>query len=390
MQLGSAHLAYCTNIHPAESWTETFRALKEYTLPVRNRLISQKLIDPEAAYAIGLRLSAKAAKELSSHDHLKDFKQWLLQENCYVFTINGFPYGEFHNTRVKEQVYRPDWTETERLEYTNQLFDIIAQLCPEDCGGSVSTLPGSFKEFKATETLIFQHLYACAEHIATLSEQTQKDLHLGLEPEPLGHFENTEETLSFFKRFHQWAHTENKDITILSKHIGVNFDTCHFALEFDSCSDSLEAFQKAGVRISKVHLSNALEITPSNQVALTAIEQFNEPTYLHQCMLLQENGNIQRFRDIPEFSEASPVLSAKDTLRIHFHIPLYQLPNSPLRSTSNDTIATLKYLKNNPMCCSHIEMETYTWEVLPHDLQLPVVNQLVEEYAWTIKHAQTG
>jgi len=54
---------------------------------------------------------------------------------------------------VKEQVYRPDWTETERLEYTNQLFDIIAQLCPEDCGGSVSTLPGSFKEFKATETL---------------------------------------------------------------------------------------------------------------------------------------------------------------------------------------------------------------------------------------------
>jgi hypothetical protein len=236
------HLAYCTNIHPAESWVETLDALQKHTLMVRDQ------ISPHDPYAIGLRLSARAAEELLQNDHLSRFEAWLAREHCYVFTINGFPYGAFHGTRVKENVYRPDWSTPERLHYTNQLFDIISRLAPDGVDGSVSTLPGSFKAFHADESVIFANLESCARHLEALSDRTECDLHLGLEPEPLGHFENTQDTLAFFDRLLDQA----ADPDLLRRRLGINYDTCHFAVEFDDCRESLDAFRSAGLRISKV------------------------------------------------------------------------------------------------------------------------------------------
>src|SRR5256885_13838115 len=138
------HLAYCTNIHRGESWPETFAALNKYALAVREKVC------PGKPFAIGLRLSDQASRELCDKTTLLAFQMWLDQHNCYVFTINGFPYGRFHGTRVKEQVYAPDWTANERVEYTNRLFDLLARLVPEGIEGSVSTVPGSFKPFIKT------------------------------------------------------------------------------------------------------------------------------------------------------------------------------------------------------------------------------------------------
>src|SRR5688500_7154414 len=132
------HLAYCTNIHRGENWPQTFDALKQYTLAVKERVC------PKGPYAIGLRLSDLASRELSDPQTLLSFKRWLDQNHCYVFTINGFPYGRFHGGPVKEKVYLPDWTTQERLAYTNRLFDILAQLLPAGVEGSVSTVPGSY------------------------------------------------------------------------------------------------------------------------------------------------------------------------------------------------------------------------------------------------------
>ena len=139
------HLAYCTNIHRGENWAQTFESLRTHTLAVRDEVAAGE------AYAIGLRLSDLAARELSEPATLENFQQWLADENCYVFTINGFPFGNFHGTRVKEQVYVPDWADPARLDYTNRLFDLIAALAPEGVEGSVSTLPGSFKELITNE-----------------------------------------------------------------------------------------------------------------------------------------------------------------------------------------------------------------------------------------------
>ena len=372
------HLAYCTNIHPAESWAETLGVLQEHTLKVRD-----KVIRGDEPYAIGLRLSALAARELMEEDNLPLFQDWLSSENCYVFTINGFPYGAFHGTRVKENVYLPDWSSTDRLVYTNQLFNIISRLAPEGVEGSVSTLPGSFKAFKADESSLFANLETCARHIEDLSEQTGRDLHLGLEPEPLGHFENTRDTLAFFDRLLG----QSDDPDLLLRRVGINYDTCHFAVEFNDCRESLEAFRDAGLRISKVHLSNALAFDLDNPDAMRAIAQFDEPTYLHQ--LITNGGERRRFfTDLPEaltlLQEPSIMTEGHQEARVHFHIPLYADPATPLRSTKSHVSELLAYRRAQPDFCSHFEIETYTWGVLPDDLQKPIVDQIAEEYRWVL------
>jgi hypothetical protein len=176
------HLAYCTNVHRGETWAETLGTLEKFTLPVRARV---ELGQP---YAIGLRLGDRASRELAEPGTLREFQRWLDRHDCYVFTINGFPYGSFHGTRVKEQVYAPDWSTPERLAYTQRLFELIAHLVPAGIAGSVSTVPGSFKGWTnddpARRTAIFSNITAIGRTIAELSARTGRDLHLGLEPEP--------------------------------------------------------------------------------------------------------------------------------------------------------------------------------------------------------------
>lgn len=377
-------LAYCTNIHPAESWQETFIALQTHALRLRDILQGESgLLHP---FPIAPRLSARAATELLENDHLDRFALWVREEGCQVFTINGFPYGAFHGTRVKENVYKPDWSERSRLDYTMQLFQILLAFLKPGQQGSVSTLPGSFKEFHAPESLIFDHLIECATEIERMSELSGCDLHLGLEPEPLGHFENTEETLAFFDRL--WGHS--KDPEMLRRRIGVNYDTCHFALEYDDCITSLEAFRNAGIRISKVHLSAALAFDPGDPLAWRAIEKFNEPTYLHQVLLEESDKKITRFRDLPEcFAANTPELTRASEARVHFHIPLDADPMPPLRSTRNHAAELLAYRNANPDFCQHYEIETYTWGVLPGALQRPMEEHLAAEYRWVLERVQS-
>lgn len=400
------HLCYCTNIHPAESWKETLAALKAHTLKVRDKVLAVTR-NHEASYPIGLRLSAQAARELLERDNLADFKYWLYSESLYVYTINGFPYGSFHNTRVKENVYKPDWTTAERLVYTTDLISIIAELAPQSTGGSVSTLPASFKEFHPDDAQIFANLYATARLLETLSDLHKKDLHLGLEPEPLGYFENTAETIAFFERFNQWVISKKLSPELIYRRIGINYDTCHFALQYEDADIALNSLTTAGIRISKIHLSNALELRLTEPNSLEQIKKFDEPTYLHQVMikdLADPEGKISKYKDIknaihdksqistsePSSTEASEHQQSDQqvkahTARIHFHIPLHAEPKAPFSSTIQHTIDTLHYLKANPHICSHLEMETYTWGVLPTELQAPIEDQLTAEHLWVLE-----
>ncbi len=297
MKFHQSHLSYCTNIHPAETWAETFVVLRTHVLTVRDRLRTTGSLGADEEFAIGLRLSAVAARELLEGDHLAKFKEWLAETNTYVFTINGFPYGSFHGTRVKEQVFKPDWTERARVDYTKDLFRILAAVAKPGTGASVSTLPGSHKTFAADEAPILRHLIGLAIWLDALAAETGLDFHLGLEPEPLGHFENTVETLAFFERLHAAANNPE----VIRRRIGVNYDACHFALEYDAARASLDALTLAGIRISKIHLSSALALDPRDPAALAASRSFDEPVYFHQVLLRRVDGRICRFIDLPDF-----------------------------------------------------------------------------------------
>ncbi|MEN9578344.1 MAG: hypothetical protein RJA70_1353, partial [Pseudomonadota bacterium] len=165
---GGAHLSYCTNIHAGETWEAHFANLQEYIPQVKRRLSA------EESFGIGLRLSAAAARALSEPEHLERFKGWLADNDCYVFTINAFPYGPFHGTRVKQGVYQPDWSSPERLRYSNEVAVLLAQLLSEqaDLAGSISSVPGCFRPLadQRSRAVITEHLL---EHALTLWQLAQ-------------------------------------------------------------------------------------------------------------------------------------------------------------------------------------------------------------------------
>jgi len=373
------HLAYCTNVHPGQDWAQTFDSLNRYTLEVKRRLGCSD------RYAIGLRLSADAAQELSRKETLLEFQRWLERNGCYVFTINGFPYGSFHGTRVKESVYRPDWTDPKRLEYTKGLFDLLSVLTPPDVAGSVSTLPGSFKEFVSSpeqEQLMRKNLWDCVEHIARTSERTGRALHLGLEPEPLCWLENSTEAARFFDQMREDRPGDPR----LDQHLGLNYDACHFAIEFEEPEAALLRLQKHGIKLSKVHLSNALKLRPTPE-NLKQLAGFAEDVYLHQVIVRRDDGSLTRFKDLGAALSSSLARTATgaDEWRVHFHIPLHCQPPGEFQSTADHVVGLMKTLESAPERCSHFEMETYTWAVLPEPLRTQnVCDQIVAEYRWTL------
>ena len=373
------HLAYCTNIHRGESWPETLGALQKHTLAVRERVCSDK------PYAIGLRLSDQASRELSDKATLLAFQKWLDRHNCYVFTINGFPYGRFHGARVKEQVYTPDWTTRERVEYTNRLFDLLDQIVPDGVEGSVSTVPVSFKAFKLDDRRVRAtraNLWNCVDHLEQLARRTGKKFHLGLEPEPLCFLETSDEAVAFFEQLR----ADRPGDLRLDEHLGINYDCCHLGVEFESPSEAIGHLRRSGIRVSKIHLSNALKVHPTPEVR-EALKSFADDIYFHQTIERLPDGEIIRYTDLDEALATPLTRQAQFAVewRIHFHIPLHSRPTPLFDTTSDHILGVMDLLKANPNLCSHIEMETYTWEVLPPELKnRNVVDQLVAEYEWTL------
>ena len=374
------HLAYCTNIHPAETWAETLASLEHYTLKVRDAVMSPC---PGKPFAIGLRLSDAASRELAQPGVLAAFRHWLERNGCYVFTINGFPYGRFHGSRVKEQVYRPDWSTPERLDYTRRLFTILSgllDLAPPECEGSVSTLPGSFKAFGLNANqlrAIRRNLWECVDHMETLTAATGRALHLGLEPEPLGLFETTAETVAFFGQLSDEMPGDQRWRNFL----GVNYDVCHLACEYEKPAESFASLRENGIRISKIHLSSALCVRPVPAVR-EALEAFADDTYLHQVIAGSDGRRLREYPDLVDALKAAPCPDETEW-RVHFHVPLHMEDGELFGTTARTNLQVLEQLAADPSICRHLEMETYTWGVLPPALKSrDVVEQLAAEYAW--------
>jgi hypothetical protein len=400
MQHDRFHLTYCTNVHPGETWSAVWTNLQQYLPPLKLAL------SPDRPFGIGLRLADAASRELLQGDRLAQFKAWLAAENLYVFTLNGFPYGSFHHQVVKDQVYAPDWTVSDRLAYTQRLVQILAELLPAGLTGSISTLPLSYKPWfnhphKSLEPIWRASTLALTALTVTLAHlyaETGQLIQLGLEPEPDGLLENTAEVITFFN---QWLRPLgsaqlqqqlgiSRDVAIqhLNRHIQVCYDTCHLALEYEDPAIALGQLQAAGIGISKVQLSSAVRIMiPAAVTARQAIAQrlapFAESTYLHQVIALQPDGSLQRYRDL---APALPELLTTTAIewRIHFHVPIFLADYPLLQSTQPHLIDTLKYLQAWPIC-PHLEIETYTWTVLPADIKLDLAVSIQQEYAWVLQ-----
>jgi hypothetical protein len=393
-------LTYCTNIHPAESWEPVFESLQTYVLPLKQKL------SPDEPFGLGLRLANLASRELLEGDRLKKFKRWLDNHGLYVAIINGFPYGSFHRERVKDHVYEPDWTDAERVNYTLRLCQILAELLPVGMDGGISTSPLSYKPWlggdREKTTTAFEeatyHVTRVAFELHQIRQHTGKVIHLDIEPEPACLLETTQETIDFYKTWLRpvgaaqlvdvFELTQEDAEEALRIHIQVCFDVCHFAVEHEDPAQALQRLQEAGIGIGRVQISAALKAqVPGGQQERESLRErlsaFAESTYLHQVIVKAPDGSLTHYPDLPEALEALDQMPAGE-LRTHFHVPVFLREYEGLQSTQDDIRRTLAHLKQHPLT-NHLEVETYTWEVLPPDLKLELGASIQRELEWVVE-----
>ncbi len=398
----SGHLTYCSNIHPGEKWEDHFGQLRTY-LPGIKRKVS-----PDQPFGTGLRLSAKAANELIRPDVLEAFKNWLKQEDLYLFAINGFPYGSFHGERVKENVYAPDWSDERRLKYTLNLADILSELIPDYVDGGISTSPVSYKywfdsEADCTDVMLksVEKFSDVAWHLSQIENQKNRYIHLDIEPEPDCLLENGIETVSFFKQwllpegsnYLQRKHQLNKKDAreMLLRYIQVCYDTCHFAVEFEDPEQIINMFVSEGIGIGRTQISSALKVPlgddPKRRETLKKhLTRFNEPVYLHQVVELRSDESYRQYRDLDQALKHIDNPEAVEW-RIHFHVPVFLDRFGDLQST-RDHIKDSLPLIFEKTGCRHFEVETYTWDVLPDELKTDIGDSIVRELDWVLKEMQ--
>ncbi len=384
------HLTYCLNVHPGEAWEDCFRAIREKTLAVRKR------VAPGKPFGLGLRLGDMAVRELSEPGKRDAFRAYLQAEQLYVFTINGFPYGRFHGERVKERVYQPDWRDERRREYTIRIADVLSELMPERTNGSISTVPGTYKAWarNGDDALrMAEYMTACVAHFVELRRRTGREIHLGLEPEPDCFIETTEECVRFFREL-LFLRGRDHLARLLScstaeaeehvrRHLGVCLDTAHTAIQFEDLSETLDRYQAEGIRLSKIQLSAALEIA-NDETGRESLRVFDEPVYLHQVRARGADGRIRAW---PDLNEALGELNQEpqgEPVRVHFHVPLFWRGNPPLGTTAScldDRFMT----RLRTGACGHLEIETYTFDVLPEEMKTHDVSEsIAREFEWVL------
>lgn len=395
MKTAYGHLTYCTNIHAGESWEEHFGQLQEHVPAIK------KQTSPGDAFGIGLRLSDKASTELIKEHNLESFRQWLSDSNCYVFTMNGFPYGGFHRTVVKDKVHAPDWTTAERMNYTIRLARILSQLLPEEMDGGISTSPLTYRFWHTKEQLpgVFErstmHLLQVVDQLIQIKQTTGKLIHIDIEPEPDGLLGEGKEFIDWYIRYllplgvpyivKCFGCSEAAAELHIKQHIQLCYDVCHFAVCYEDHAAMIRQLKELDIKTGKIQISAALkaelpESKEKREATIAAFARFDEPVYLHQVVALQQSGQLKRYPDMPGALRDAGNASAKEW-RAHFHVPLFVEGYGVLQSTRNDIEEVLSVHRNHPFT-SHLEIETYTWEVLPENEKLPLTASIIREIEW--------
>lgn len=376
------HLSYCLNVHPGETWQEQFEALQTYPKRVK------KILGLEQDFGLGLRFSANSAAYLHSHpEAITAAQEYFLQEGLYPFTVNAFPYGEFHRCAVKRNVYLPDWSRPERLQYSQNAAAVLAQLLPPTLSyGSVSSVPLAYRGQMLPQALsaAIKNLDQLVTFLQRLEDTTGKQICFGLEPEPDCLLDSCTSVLNFFSQIY-WRYSQHSR-AISDRYLGVCLDTCHQGVLGESPTACLQKLEQAGISIAKVHLSAAPVF---DQAGLPQAAAFLDEVYLHQCGIRLQKDSQQIFRcpDLPAGLAFAQQRRATE-LRTHFHIPLTAADSAGRSSTRTDLDdAFFQQLARQKI--THLEVETYTFAVLPPEMrQLPLEQCLANDLQWCRKKLQ--
>jgi sugar phosphate isomerase/epimerase len=382
MSLTNLALSYCTNVHPGRTVAEIEQGLDRYTVNVATRL--------GAPLAAGLWLADPVVKELLRSDTAsRRFAEGLAARGLTCHTLNAFPFGDFHSPRVKEHVYEPSWAERPRLEFTASAARVLAQLLPAGCEGSISTLPLGFPgihSFPNFHRDCVENLIDAALSLHRLEEESGHTIRLAIEPEPCCWLDETSTAIEFFKN-RLWPRAEERgSLEAVRTHIGLCVDVCHQAVAFEDMKQSISDIERAGVRINKIHITCAIELEhpATNLEGRRALARYVEPRYLHQTKARLADGRVLAVLDLDRAlsADVAPEFLNAERWRVHFHVPVDAERLGPLKTTRTDlrtALAAVKSLSYAP----HLEVETYTWEVLPDRPAVDLVDGLTRELTAT-------
>ena len=385
------HLAYSTLVHPGDTWEEMRTSLETYAPAVKAR------VSPDDRYAVSLRISAASAQTLiADQQEVSRLRRWLAERDMYVYTVNAFPYGPFKGRVVMENVYEPDWATEDRVTYTCRVADILAELAPDDVDPSIQTAPLAFRPKVSTPDQIddlTENLLRVVAHLVELERRTGRRVKLALEPEPFCFLETTEETVRYFQehiysgagtaRLMRLTQLPASEIAgAIRRHLGLVFDVCHQSVQFEDIAASLRMIYDAGVPVFKLQAAAALWVPEVTDEAVAALEAFTDTIYLSQTTE-KRDGQLTRFLNLSDAIAAWKLDSSGEReWRTHFHVPVFLDDLGEFRTTRPGIEAALAVHAELALS-DHLEIETYTWDVLPAHLKTGDITDYVSrELEW--------
>jgi sugar phosphate isomerase/epimerase len=387
---GLGHLSYSTLVHPGDTWPEMWHSLTTYVPQVKAR------IAPKQPFGVSLRLASSSAQTLTRDRAERDkLKQFLSDNDMYLYTVNAFPYGEFKNTLVKERVYEPDWRSDDRAIYTMQVADILADVALPGIDPTIQSPPLGFKPRVTGPDVVEMYtrqVIRVVAHLVELHADTGIKVRLALEPEPYCFLETTEEALAYFND-HLYADAAVAALAsasglskgaaqdALRDHLGMVYDICHQAVEFEDVGASLRALADADIPVFKLQEAAAVRTPEVTQQKVDALARFADTVYLTQTVE-RKDGKLTRFLNLEDAFAAWERDPGPREWRTHFHVPVFLEDLGDFKTTRFAIEDALRFHKANKLS-PHLEIETYTWDVLPEHLKTGDIVDYVEmELNW--------
>ena len=391
MNLGRlGHLSYSTLVHPGDNWELMSQSLRTFVPQVKVR------VSPNQSFGLSLRLAALSAEALVKDKTAREeLKRFLAENDMYLYTVNAFPYGAFKDTIVKEQVYEPDWRTEERTQYTINVADILADVAPEGLAPSIQSAPLGFKPRVTGPDVVAsytEHVLRVVAHLVGIEVRTGKTITFALEPEPHCFLETTDETIDYFtnhlysgrsaERLAELADIPvSEAIAALRRHLGIVFDIGHQAVGFEDIPVSLQKLVDASVPILKLQEVAAMRMPEVTDETIEALQRFAATVYLSQTVE-KKNGKITKFLNLEDAFAARRADPGPREWRTHFHVPVFLDDLGAFGTTRFALEEALQTHKDKPLS-RQLEIETYTWDVLPDHLKTgDIVDYVCREIEW--------
>jgi hypothetical protein len=387
---GLGHLTYSTLVHPGDTWAQMWDSLTTYVPRVKAR------VSPDRPFGVCLRLSAAAAETLAAHpDERRKLAAFLADNDLYVFTVNAFVYGGFKGATVKERVYEPDWQTHDRVRYTTNVADILAEIAPREVNPSIQTPPMGFKPKVTGPEVVAEYVrnvMAVVAHLVEIERRTGMTITLAVEPEPHCFVETTDEAVAYFRdhlysgeavtRFAQQVKLPISEANAeLRRHLGVVYDVGHQAVEYEDPEVALSKLVHAGIPVFKLQLAAALRVPHVTQADVDRLKPFAGTIYLTQTVE-RRNGDIRRYLNMEDAFAAWEAEPGPREWRIHFHVPIFLERLGDLETTRASTAEALRMHRATALS-RHVEIETYTWDVLPDEFKTgDIVDYVSREIEW--------